>query len=475
MSTNKEELIGIRGSSLVEVLIALTIFSLTISASVMVFFGGQGFVAESLTTRKGMEKAHDGAEALRAIRDKQWSTLTTGTHGFAFLSSGSWIVTDTPDLSDGYTRKASISVDVDGIKHVDITVSWQQPPQGTKSLTLHETLAPPDQGLYGDWTNPCILSTADGGSGSKGTDVFYANARAYVTSSAVAANKEDLFIFNVASSRSPSLLGSLNVEQGAKAVTVSGNYAYIIEENSPDFFVIDVSAPSTPVQKAKITLTGGSSGRYVMARGNYVYATTASSSAGPEFFVIDVTDPLAPAVVATQEFGFDINEVSVLQNTAYLATSSDTKELIAMDITNPLAPTELGSYDAPGTADGSAVHAKSKIRVYFTRNVSDEDELYVLDTSNPVAITSRGSTDVSEKVHTIIATGILAFIGTADTNEEFQAYYVRDPLNVTEYGDLNFSNIGTGADYYNNIVYMSVQNNDLLQLVTSTINGVCGG
>ena len=90
-------------------------------------------------------------------------------------------------------------------------------------------------------------------------------------------------------------------------------------------------------------------------------------------------------------------------------------------------------------------------------------------------MTSRGSTDISSKIHTVIATGILAFIGTGDVNEEFQAFAVRNPATMSKFGSLNFSNIGSGADYNNNIVYMSVRNNDLLQLVTSTINGTCGG
>ena len=63
-------------------------------------------------------------------------------------------------------------------------------------------------------------------------------------------------------------MGSLNVEEGEKSVTVAGNYAYTIEENSSDFFVIDVSNPAVPTKKAKLTLTGGGAGRYVMARGN---------------------------------------------------------------------------------------------------------------------------------------------------------------------------------------------------------------
>lgn len=480
MSTPKEELIGNSGlpvqagQSLVEILVALAIFSLVISAVTLVFFGGQNFVSKSLESRQGLQKAHDGMEALRFIRDTNWNMLTNGIHGMSFLDSGQWVLTGSPDVSDGFTRTVSISTDTDSIKHIQLTVTWPHPPEGTQTIRLDQTLAPQDQALSGDWTQPCILSAIDGSSGAKGSDVFYANQKAYVASSATAVGKEDLYIFDVSNPKIPALLGSLNVKNGWKSLTVAGNYVYGIEENSPDFYVIDVSNPAAPVQKAKLTLTGGS-GRYVMARGNYVYATTANNASGPEFFVIDVSNPLVPVVVASKEFGADINEVNVLQNTAYLATSNDAKELIAIDVTTPTNPTEIGSYNAPGTADGHSVYAKSKTRVYLGRNQSSDKELLILDASNPAAINLRGSKDVSSDVYSLITAGTLSFLGTSDTNEEFQDFFIRDPANITKDGGFNLSNIGSGADYYNNIVYMSVRNVDILQLITSMQNGICGG
>ena len=471
MSTPKAKSIG---SSLVEILIALAVFSLIISASVLVFFGGQNFAVSSLEAREATQKAHDGVEALRFIRDTKWSTMTDGIHGLEFLASGQWQLTSSPDISDGFTRTVSISTDINTIKHIGLTVTWEHLPEGTRTISLKQTLAPPNQAIAGDWTQPCVVGKSDGTPGAKGADVYYSNGKAYVASSAVAVGKEDLFIFNVSNPKSPSLLGSLNVEEGWKSVTVAGDYAYGIEENSPDFFVVDVSNFAAPIKKAKLVLSGGS-GRYVMVRGNYVYATTANNESGPEFFVIDVTNPLIPSVVATKEFGVDINEVSVLRSAAYLATSSDTKELIVVDVTTPNNPTEIGSYNAPGTTDARAVHAKSKTRVYLGRDVSAEKELLILDATAPSSIALRGSTDITSSVYSLITAGTLSFLGTDDTNEEFQNYYIRDPANIQKNGNLNFSNIGTGADYYNNIVYMSVRNVDILQLVTSTINGICGG
>ncbi|MEK7583203.1 MAG: prepilin-type N-terminal cleavage/methylation domain-containing protein [Patescibacteria group bacterium] len=473
MLIKKDELTGNRaclparqGQSLVEILIALTIFSLTISAVALMFFSGQSFVADSLQARKAIEKVHDGAEALRFIRDDNFPSMTDGLHGLSFTND-KWQLTLVPDWNDGFKRTVSISTDLEGIKHVDLLVQWNHPSEGTKSFDIASTIAPPNQGLTGDWTNPCVIGSADGGSGSKGTDVFYLDHKAYVTSSATASDKPDLFIFDVTSSTSPFLLGQLNIEQGVKSVAVAGTKAYVVEENSGDFFIVNVATPTAPMVQSKLTLNVGTKGRYVVTKGNYAYVTSANNSTGKEFFVINITNPAAPSVVASLELGVDINEISILGNTAYLATSSDTKELILFDITNPVAPVEIGNYNTQGTADGKSIYAKTLKRIYLGRNSSSDNELLILDASIPASITLRGSSNVSSSVFAVMSAGTQAFLGTDDTNEEFQNFDIKNPASIQQLGQINLSNIATGAAYDNNIVYMSVQNNDILQLISS--------
>lgn len=463
-------MIGSKGQSLVEILIAIAIFSLTVTATALMFFGGQSFVADSVSARKAVEKVHDGAEALRFIRDDNFSSMTDGIHGLTFVSD-KWQLTAAPDWTDDFKRTVSISADIDGMKHVDLLVQWRHPSEGTKSFDIAQMVAPPDQGLTGDWSNPCILSTADGGPGAKGTDVVYADHKAYVTSSATAVGKEDLFIFDVTDPLAPTLLGKLNIEQGLKSVAVKGTYAYVVEEESGDFFIVDVANPAAPVVRSKLVLNPGTKGRYVAVKDSYAYVTSANNTLGKEFFVIDVTNPTAPGVVASMEFSANVNEISILGTTAYLATSSNTKELILVNIANPLAPVEIGSYNVSGEQDGKSVHAKTVKRIYLgmaTVGNENDHELFILDASDPSSIVLRGSTNITSSLHTIIATGTLAFIGTDDVNEEFQAYRVKNPATIEKHGELNLSNIGTGTAYNNNIVYMSVKNSDILQLITSS-------
>src|SRR3989338_4676370 len=131
MLTPKEELTWNNGSSLVEILIALGIFAIVVSATALVFFGGQTSVAGALESRTGME-------AVRIIRDKKWTDLTNCIHGLQFLASGEWQLTGSPDVSDGFTRTVSISTDIDGIKHADVIISWQETTLTAKTGTVYQ-------------------------------------------------------------------------------------------------------------------------------------------------------------------------------------------------------------------------------------------------------------------------------------------------------------------------------------------------
>lgn len=466
---------GKQGYSLVELLIALTIFTLTISAVVFLFYGGQDFTAGGLTAQNGADRVRTSGEALRFIRDNNWASMTNGIHGLQLVDN-TWQLTDTPDVANGFTRTVSLSTDIDGIKHATVTVAWQAMNVGTQSTSIYETLAPPNQGLNGDWTQPCVLTTLDAGSGSKGTDIAYLNNRVYVTNSSSSSGKDDLYIFDVTSSRSPSLLGSLDIEEGLRSVAVSGGaYAYVIEGDSPDFFVVDVSNPVAPVKKSRLVVAAGAKGRVVAVSGNYAYVGLTATAGEKEFFVIDISDPLNPTVAASLEIGGDVNAISLSSTTAYLATSLDSQELVIVDITNPLSISQTGSYDAVGNADGTGVNAKTLKRVYLSRNGSSDPDLFILDVTNPASVTSRGSSDTSGNTFDILTAGTLAYVGSDTPNEEFQNYFVKDPSAIVQFAQLNLSNVGRGIAYNNNIIYMAVQNSDLLQIITSTINGICGG
>jgi Tfp pilus assembly protein PilV len=117
-----------KGQSLLELIVAIGIFSLVITG--LTFFIFDSYLANRLSydLTKADFLAEEGVEAVRSIRDNNFSDLTTGTHSLA-ISGGHWIFQGIEEnLSsqlNGGKRVVSIE-DIDSNrKKITSTVSWK--------------------------------------------------------------------------------------------------------------------------------------------------------------------------------------------------------------------------------------------------------------------------------------------------------------------------------------------------------------
>jgi Tfp pilus assembly protein PilV len=123
-----------KGFSLVEVVLAGAVFGLLVSALVTAYLFGQEATATAGQRARAEGLADEGLEAVRNIRDDNYSNLTDGNHGLA-IAGGIWTFSGVSDATDIFTRQVAISsVDADR-KLVVSTVSWQQTPQRTGSVS----------------------------------------------------------------------------------------------------------------------------------------------------------------------------------------------------------------------------------------------------------------------------------------------------------------------------------------------------
>jgi len=127
------------GQSLVEALIALSIFVIGIATI--------GFLVldANVSSRQGVERtqatllAQEGLEAARSIRDADFDNLTAGSHGIA-LSGNKWTFSGTSDTQDQFARTITvIDIDID-TKKVDGIVTWQFTEARQNSVTLTDYL-----------------------------------------------------------------------------------------------------------------------------------------------------------------------------------------------------------------------------------------------------------------------------------------------------------------------------------------------
>ncbi|MFW0837992.1 MAG: LamG-like jellyroll fold domain-containing protein [Candidatus Komeilibacteria bacterium] len=140
----------LRGFSLIEVIVAMGIFSMMVATIASVT--GMTYLSEYQASNKTAAQgyANAGLEAVKAIRDRGWSELLIGQHGLD-SSAGYWQWSGDSDSWDKYTRQIMIGevyrdasgniVDSGGsldqhTKLVEVLVTWPVGTAGDDSLYL---------------------------------------------------------------------------------------------------------------------------------------------------------------------------------------------------------------------------------------------------------------------------------------------------------------------------------------------------
>jgi len=144
------------GFSVVEVLIACMIMSMVTLALMSAATRGIGLSINALKKVQASNLIEEGAEAVKSIRDNNWTTienLDLNTNYYLSFNSNIWSLTETTDLIDGvFTRQVIFSPvyrdsndDIaetgtldSGIKRVRVIVSWPNSGQITsKEITFY--------------------------------------------------------------------------------------------------------------------------------------------------------------------------------------------------------------------------------------------------------------------------------------------------------------------------------------------------
>lgn len=120
---------------LVEILLSVSLFVLLLSAFAGVFYYGIESSYVSGNRSRAVMYAEEGQEAIRSIKNANFSSLVAGTYGLQY-ASGTWSLVPGQDTLSGYTRTVTISDVGQNRKDTTVTVTWQQTPARTGSITL---------------------------------------------------------------------------------------------------------------------------------------------------------------------------------------------------------------------------------------------------------------------------------------------------------------------------------------------------
>ncbi len=468
------------GQSLLEVLVAVALLALMATGS----FGLVGTtVTESRIAAQQADArnlAEEGLEAARQIRNADFAALTAGTHGLV-LSGTTWAFSGASDVTAAtYTRTITITQIDENQRDVRVTVSWTARPGRTLSYTESTRFAnwvdapiPPASNCKaqgsasGDWTHPVVLGSADIGSGNQGTDVVVKWPYAFISGVASSSSKPDLFVYDVTNTAAPSLVKSIDTGSGGiNSLFLVGNYLYAASANdSKELQIFNITTPASTSLVASADLSGSADGLSVLAAGQWVVIGRAASSS-TEVVFYDVTNPAVPSVVGSFNAADNVNDFATDGTNVYAISSDASQDIIVYNVADPLHPTQTLTYNLPDLQEDLSISYHDPGKLLVGNQGSQLVVVNATDINHMSLQSTYNAGGYVQDVYCVV--GDLAFAGTTNSTKEFQIFNIANLDAITLSASLNFPQVATGVDFYNNMVFVSVRSNDALRIITSS-------
>src|SRR3989344_5005317 len=442
--------------SMIEVILASSIFAMIVVSFVGVFLYGQESTTLAGKRSSAVFLAEEGLEALKNIRDAGFANLTDGTFGLA-ISGGQWILSGVSDVNGIFTRQIMISTIDAKRKLVTSRVDWQQNLQRTGTISLASRLTNWIATAMGNWALPSLEAIFNFTAGNSGNATANSNAIAFANNlvylGRANSGGREFFIFDVSNPAVPVLLGQRDLNGTPNDIVISGNYAYVAStDNSEELQIIDISDPATIDQAGKLTsvnLTAANSGNATVnaialaISGNYLLMIRAG---GDEFLIFDLTNPSTPGnpVGRTPSLTGTVSDLATAGDYAYVASTDNAAELQIVDITTKTAPARIQVFNlnsGNANADGLSLDVGNN-HVFLGRAASAAPEFYTINVANPL---TPALADTLELGANALAISLepnsgYVFLATADTANDFKVIDVSNPAAISLLGQLNLAN-----------------------------------
>jgi hypothetical protein len=276
-----------------------------------------------------------------------------------------------------------------------------------------------------------------------------------------------LTVYTINNFSSP--LGSTTISSKANDLDATKNFVYIAATGSNNQFItVDISDKTNPtvVSTQSLPSVAGSYPSAISIRyyNNKIYVGT-HRTAGREFHVYDVASNI-PTWQGFLELNHNINNIVIREPYAYLATSGNTKDLIILDIHNPRAPVIVSTLDLPGNEDSLSLFLSGNT-LYLGRKKSiktGEPDFVIISIQDPEKPILIGEKIFSQNVTNIHVIDTIAFLTLENTSSFLTALDVADSKNILEIWRmaLPFQNIQ--SDFEEETLYTTSENTFLTAL-----------
>lgn len=140
-----------KGFSLVEILVSISIFLVFVIMLGDITVNSIQQSKNAGNRERAVALADEGLEAVRNIRDINFTSLVDGTYGLA-TTSNKWNLSGSFDVTDIFTRKITVSTMNSTQKKVDTVVTWADQSSTTNTVAVSSYLT--------DWRKSCNQSTS---------------------------------------------------------------------------------------------------------------------------------------------------------------------------------------------------------------------------------------------------------------------------------------------------------------------------
>ncbi len=249
-----------------------------------------------------------------------------------------------------------------------------------------------------DPASPSVLSKSDtDGSpfqGSVPTSVVSNDSILYVGTFTYGSANNGIFAFNVSDPSSPQLLSYFSLSR-PEGLAISGKYLFVAG-STDGFYAIDYSDPSNPIQVGNINLQADSS--FVLIDGDYAYVSNSYGGLS----VLDISIPFSMVEIARVS-GDRFTKLAKRGNVLFVAR--EVLGVQAIDTSIPSSPVVVFSEDFPTDYFQSAFYLDSKLFV-----ANDREGMLILSVKDPLNITQLGQLDVDAYVSDVKMRNNIAMI-----------------------------------------------------------------
>lgn len=370
-----------RGSLLIELCIAVALYSIIFSSLMLALFSKYDFVQDLVQRKHALFEAQEHMAS---------TTINYITPCVAIASSSVSWHSSTKEKTISFSKYIS---DVDYARAIDGDCGGTLPKM---SLSTSSPVSLKTFPLVGSSTALDVIN-----------DTIFITANTNGTST--------LYIYSVTPDSILKLLSSIELQQSVTALDATQNKLFVAMQGTGNqCAIIDISNLNSPYVVGYYTLPNVA-GEYPGATSIFYYDNKifvgTHRTAGREFHIFD-THGSEARWLGSLEVNHNINALSIRENYAYLATSGNTKDFIVVDIKNPSAMYIASSFDIQGSEDALSLFMLGT-NAFIGRKKSTKGypNIVTVSVENPLIPQIISSTISNKNITSIKAFGENIFTG----------------------------------------------------------------